>query len=59
MAKKLVVSDFWLVVNGDWASCKSQAKIASYTTEKYNLKVMYNSIMRTCVQLKSLLQELG
>ena len=48
MAKKLVVSDFWLVVNGDWASCKSQAKIASCTTEKYNLKVTYN-IMCTCV----------
>ena len=42
MAKKLVVRDFWLVVNGDWASCKSQAKIASCTTEKYNLKVTYN-----------------
>ena len=56
MAKKLVVNDFWLVVNGNWASCKSQAKIASCATEKYNLKVMYNSIMCTCVQFKSLLQ---
>ena len=26
VAKKLVVSDFWLVVNGDWANCKSQVK---------------------------------
>ena len=41
MAKKLVVSDCWLVVNGDWASCKSPAKIASCTTEKYNLKFTY------------------
>ena len=59
MAKMLVVSDFWLVVNGDWASCKSQAKIASCTTEKYNLKVMYNIIMCTCVQLKSLYRDLA
>ena len=33
VGKKLVVNDFWLVVNGDWASCKSQA------TEKYKVKV--------------------
>ena len=56
MAKMLVVSDFWLVVNGH---LESQAKIASCTTEKYNLKVMYNIIMCTCVQLKSLLQGFG
>ena len=29
MAKKLVLNDFWLVVNGDWANCKSQAKQAA------------------------------
>ena len=34
MAKTLAVSDFWLVVNGDWASCKSQAKIASCTMHR-------------------------
>ena len=22
VAKKLVVDDFWLIVNGDWASCE-------------------------------------
>jgi len=26
VAKKLVVNDFWLVVNGDSASCKSHDK---------------------------------
>ena len=26
VAKKQVVNDFWLVVNGDLASCKSQTK---------------------------------
>ena len=49
MAKKLVVSDFWLVVNGDWASCKSQTKIASCTTEKHNFNVTYNVLCaRVC-----------
>ena len=39
VAKKLVVNDFWLVVNGDWASCKSQAKIASCTMATMHRKV--------------------
>ena len=47
MAKKLVVSDFWLVVNGDWASCKSQeAAPQKSITSKLCI------IMCTCVQLK-------
>ena len=39
VAKKLVVNDFWLVVNGDSASCKSHDKYsmhASCITENYS-----------------------
>ena len=54
VAKKLVVSDFWLVVNGDWASCKSQqAAPQKSITSKLCI------IMCTCIQLKSLLQGFG
>ena len=37
-AKKLVVNDFWLVVNGDSASCNSHDKYshASCITENYS-----------------------
>ena len=32
VAKKLVVNDFWLVVNGDSASCKSHDKYSMHAS---------------------------
>ena len=40
VAKKLVVNDFWLVVNSDLASCKSQTKIASCVKVKNYIHVL-------------------
>ena len=46
VAKKLVVSDFLLVVNGDWAGSKNFDKTARFITENvYKLKVIYTYIL--------------
>ena len=40
VAKRLVVNDFWLVVNSDLASCKSQTKITSCVKVKNYIHVL-------------------
>ena len=49
VAKKLVVNDFWLVVNGDLASCKSQTKQQAVPQKRIKSKITY-LCMLPCLQ---------